>query len=135
VSTVNWSRLRDGISFSALKPLPLAAGPVAGSAMAESASKGELLRVVERLVAEDEHGEAVAVHRRFDRAGLRGAERLAEVQALHLGGEDGCSGVSGRPGSPFTADEVSCLPAIASFPCSRQALPARLRPLFAPSAL
>ena len=99
------------------------------------ASKGELLRVVERLVAEDEHGEAVAVHRRFDRAGLRGAERLAEVQALHLGGEDGCSGVSGRPGSPFTADEVSCLPAIASFPCSRQALPARLRPLFAPSAL
>jgi hypothetical protein len=50
--------------------------------MAESASKGELLRVVERLVAEDEHGEAVAVHRRFDRAGLRGAERLAEVQAL-----------------------------------------------------
>ena len=52
----------------------------------ECAAEGELLLVGDVLVVEHQHG--VAVHAGVDRRGVRGAERLAEIEARDLAADD-----------------------------------------------
>jgi hypothetical protein len=53
---------------------------------AEIAAEGELLRIVDPLVAEDEHGERV--HALDDRGDLLGGHRRAQIDAGYLAGEE-----------------------------------------------